>query len=185
MIRRSLRTLSVLAVLLSLSVLTMSGIALADNRWPLHWKQNPGGGYDRWVPYVDQTNPSIYGSYWDHVASHYYYADDHIYPYEACSGCGGNIVGKSYYYNASWWGLTQVLSDDGTHQFAVDVHLDEADSLTGSQIHSLICHELGHAVGLAHRSLPDWSCLRSGDVWPEDFDAHDTSTLWNYYYHTD
>lgn len=167
-----------------LLVLFPSSGALASNSLSYHWPQNPGGGYSRWVNYVDQTNAAVYGNLFDHVAALYYYADNRVYPYEVSSSSARDIDAYSGLYYASWYGL-MTPTYSGSHLSYATVQLDEADGLTSSQNHSLICQELGHALGLDHQTATD-SCMYPTDAyWPEDFNTHDTSTLWGLYGHTD
>ncbi len=66
----------------TLTALTASTILVLTQLTPIsathaydterHWEQNPGGGLNRWVPYKDRTNHTVFGSWYQHNMIHYY-----------------------------------------------------------------------------------------------------------------
>lgn len=165
---------------------------LASNTLGVHWPQNPGGGYPRWEPYHDHTNPSIYSNVFNHTFALYYNASNNWYPYQVCNTCFNVIDGVNAYYNdPGFIGAAQITYNSGTgHISFVTIKLDDADlaGRTYDEQHAVTCQEQGHAGGLDHVFSPtSTSCMRYGGYgWPPtDFTQHDTDTIWSIHQHTD
>lgn len=50
----------------------------------------------------------------------------------------------------------------------------------GDERKSIMCHELGHTVGLKD-TTPSTTCMREGSVYPLHFDSHDVSQINSHY----
>jgi hypothetical protein len=185
------RRLLALGAAVALLVGTVQTPAFASNTlYGLHWQQNPGGGYPRWVPYHDHTNPTIYSDVFNHTFALWYYANNNWYPYQVCNTCSTKIDGVNAYYNdPSFIGAAEV-SYSGSHITFVTIKLDDADlsGRTYNELHAVTCQEQGHAGGLDHvYSAGSTSCMRYGGYgWPPtDFNQHDTDTLFSLNQHID
>ncbi len=178
----------VLIPVLVLALAIQSQIAVGSHAFPFHWQQNPGGGYPRWVPYHDHTNPNIYSDVFNHTFAHYYNADNNWFPYQVCNTCNNSIDGLSANYNDPAWIGAAEITYTGSHINFVTIKLDDADlnGRTYNEQHGVTCQEQGHAGGLNHRS-ESTTCLRDGIYgWPPpDFDQHDTDTIKSIHQHID
>lgn len=157
----------------------------ASNAWgSWHWAQNPGGGLERWIAYHDHTDSTVYPSSIgvNHNAAIYYNADNYVKPYRIDGGSPKINFYSDTYNDPSWYGITTILSYSGSHMLDVEVKLDESDSLSDSQKHSLICQEAGHALSLDHQGGE--SCMND-NAWYEDADSHDHATIKSTHNHTD
>lgn len=177
------------ALFMALALVLMAARpAVAGNRWlSWHWPQNSGGGLSRWVPYHDHTDSSVFGEWFQHTMGHYYDANNRWYPYRVCNTCASNISGYSDRYPFSWYGETRVVQNSGWHFVVVEIFFNEATAsgLNDAKKHRLMCQEDGHAGGLDHRQSTDTCMYEYTDVWPQDFDQHDTSALYAIYEHSD
>lgn len=81
--------------------------------------------------------------------------------------------------------ISQVRDNEPNHYKWARVYLNHNTVDTDAQARKTTCHELGHVLGLAHRSTND-SCMRSGASPPIDKtpDDHDFNALENLYDHT-
>lgn len=79
-------------------------------------------------------------------------------------------------------GVTTLYQDRDRHLVGVRVDLTANRPLSGNQRLSLACHELGHAVGLGHRSGGE-TCMVNGRRFPLYPDAHDYDDLERQYMH--
>ncbi|MBA2313144.1 MAG: hypothetical protein H0V97_10145 [Actinobacteria bacterium] len=82
-------------------------------------------------------------------------------------------------YRADWLGHT-TLANDGEHIVAATVRVNDRFGTGAKFRRFVVCHELGHSLGLWHRNKGD-SCLNGG----QRPDAHDLDTLAEIYGHTD
>ncbi len=99
----------------TLTALTASTILVLTQLTPIsathaydterHWEQNPGGGLNRWVPYKDRTNHTVFGSWYQHNMIHYY-ESNYWRPYQVSSDQPADIIGKTYWDSGEWWGFT-------------------------------------------------------------------------------
>jgi len=100
----------------------------------------------------------------------------------ACSSSGGNI---QVCLSKRVGGLARWTNDSANHFFGVAVRLDRYHPTYAA---ALACHELGHALGLAHRlqSEQNTTCMSpavgAGQTHP---DAHDFATVDAQTNHTD
>lgn len=158
----------------------------------MHWEQDPGGGLNRWVPYKDRTNHDVFGNWYQHNMTHYYESDNYWRPYRVSSDEPSSIVGKSYWDAGEWWGFTGFPDTNAPashrHVYRAVSEFNDRTMAAASdfRIHTLMCHEIGHAGGLNHNPLED-SCMFQNHFLAtnEDFTNHDRREIKRLHDHSD
>ncbi len=86
------------------------------------------------------------------------------------------------------FGLTAIPSGASGH-FTTDVNIRidrQCDSRNADDRRELVCHEMGHSIGLDDRALSAVTCMRTGNMIGRRLpDAHDYEVLHNSYNHND
>ena len=92
---------------------------------------------------------------------------------------------REYNANDGNYGVTY-LNWSGSHFTSVSVYLNNRTVTNPTQHRKSTCHELGHALGLLHRSQTS-SCMRQGNAVTDHIsmypDAHDFNALHALYNH--
>ncbi|MEX2394909.1 MAG: matrixin family metalloprotease, partial [Actinomycetota bacterium] len=87
----------------------------------------------------------------------------------------------NFRYGATGWAGLSQFQLQGKHIRRASIKLNE--TYLGSKHRKTTCHELGHGLGLAHRSDPS-SCMMQGSGVRAHPDAHDYRMLEKIYGHT-
>lgn len=137
------------------------GTARSEECPPIHWANN-GFGHPQ-VNFVDYS-----GSNWPVDSAVYTWNQaegiDSTYVYQNCPGQPGTHcvpVFSGNYGATGWAGLTNYQYDPNTRNFndgGVNVYLNDFYSYNADGFRQDSCHELGHALGLAH-NVQDYSCM--------------------------
>ncbi len=113
-------------------------------------------------------------------------------PYQVSSDQPADIIGKSYWDSGEWWGFTGApdTNDPAAHRHvyrAVSEFNDRTMAeAPASEIHTLMCHEIGHAGGLDHNPLKA-SCMYVNHflATDQDFTDHDRREIKRLHDHSD
>ena len=95
------------------------------------------------------------------------------------------LCGSSY-PTASWLGLTSVWVNGRNNIQYVTIEVNLAKTWTWERRRFVACHELGHALGLVHRSevsgpscmLPNFSMVDASPAIPDDTDLANLAALY-------
>lgn len=168
-----------------------------------HWS---GGGYADprvWIKDTTGSNWPVYAvtTNWDrssHIDMFYQYGScpggTHcvaVYEYssdDTNAGYTGGILEYTFYGDA-WsghyldpggqWGHPYVKLND---YYVTHVLSWKGSTLSASDRESTACHEIGHAIGLAHHA-EDTSCMNNGNFWYTYVNNHSWSDLGDIYGH--
>ncbi len=187
--RRRSRTLTSLvasAILVVVHTASVSATHAYDTE--VHWQQNPGGGLNRWVPYKHRPADGVFADWYQHNMVHYYEADNRLRPYRVYGSDPAEIVAKSYWDAALWYGDTKSQTNAPEyprHFTRVDHIFNERTLTTSSDIHTVMCHEIGHAGGLDHNPSTSSCIYQSHFSAAEDFTEHDSDEIKSLHGHSD
>jgi hypothetical protein len=178
-------------LILSLVVAALSAAAepaLASHAGPGHWSRDGLGTAQAY--FVDHT-----GAQWPVSTSVYRWNEatrPRSYYVTSCPSSSLHCIHVRGYNNGTApdpscvgaYGCTFVPVGAGNHFGNVRVYLNNTTVNTEYQHRKTTCHELGHALGLHHRSTND-SCMRQGTSPPISRfpDDHDYAGLANLYNH--
>jgi hypothetical protein len=162
--------------------------ALAGHAGPGHWSRDGLGTAQAY--FVDHT-----GTQWPVSTSVYKWNEatrPRSYYVTSCPSSSLHCIHVRGYTNGTApspscvgaYGCTFVPVGAGNHFGNVRVYLNNTTVNTAYQHRKTTCHELGHALGLGHRSTND-SCMRQGESPPISRfpDSHDFGGLANLYDH--
>lgn len=184
---RTLTSLTASAMLVLTQLTPVSATHAYDTEF--HWEQNPGGGLIRWVSYRDRTNHDVLGTWFLHTMNHYYEADNRWRPYRVPNSDSSRMVGKSYYSEGTWWGVTFTTPPSPPSKHTVDAEFKFNEKTLGgapaSEIHTVMCHEIGHAGGLDHNPSTDSCVFKFHMQAEEDFLPHDSDEIKRLHGHSD
>lgn len=148
--------------------------------YAVHWEQNPGGGLNRWVPYKHRPANGVFADWYQHVMIHYYEADNRWRPYRVYGSDPAKIIAKSYWDAAIWYGDTKAQTTapaDHRHFIEVNHIFNERELTTSSEIHTVMCHEIGHAGGLDHNPSKSSCIYKNHFLAAQDFTEHDSDEI--------
>jgi hypothetical protein len=129
------------------------------------WKDNVNGAARRWNKMSDVVTLSrVNGS-------------------NVCNPVRRKIAVCSGNFGQGWAGLTEV-AQDGPHVVWALIRLDNSAAVAARAVS---CHELGHALGLAHRPQSETTSCMTSSVGAAQTrpDRHDIRTLRRIYRHVD
>ncbi|MGX6607701.1 matrixin family metalloprotease [Micromonosporaceae bacterium Da 78-11] len=180
--RRLVAVLS--AVLVALTGVTVAGAspAYASHVSGRHWAHD--GLSHSQIYFVDHT-----GSLWPVTTSTYKWNEAKGVDSYYVSSCPSSrlhcVDVREYNADDGNYGVTY-LSWSGVHYTSVRVTLNNRNATNATQRRKTTCHELGHVLGLEHRTVSS-SCLRSGNAVTLNIslvpDAHDFTALHDLYAH--
>lgn len=157
----------------------------------LHWRDNDPGFPRGYVYWHDQT-----GVEWPVFASAIEWDKetrlDAVYVSASSSCTSSHCVSVlEADLNAGCsapYGITDIPADSGGH-FTTDVRVRidrQCDSRNSADRRELVCHELGHTIGLGERASSANTCMRTGNMIGKTLpDAHDYDALHTSYNHDD
>lgn len=167
------------------------GLASADHRWNGHW---PRSSNPAEVKVVDSTTgawrDAVAGAArrWSKKSS---VIDISVAPgdssgstRQSCPAPKGGVRICNGNYSGSWAGLTEVTVA-GQHFQAASIKINEG--VAGGAKRAVMCHEIGHALGLDHRPGSDTSSCMTAAVSASQTkpDGHDLKMLKKIYRHAD
>jgi hypothetical protein len=190
-VRRSLIVLLLTAVFLGSASVAFAGHPLlqADgDRY--HWADNDPSFPRGYVYWQDQTGAEwpVYSSAieWDKASRL-----DAVYTSGSCTSSHCVTVREVSFNNvgcAPPYGETSVPTTTAGH-FTTDteVRIDaQCDNRNAADRRELVCHEMGHSIGLGERASSSATCMRTGNMVGRTLpDGHDYEALYNSYDHND
>jgi hypothetical protein len=155
----------------------------------LHWADNDPGFPRGYVYSQDQT-----GAEWPVFSSAIKWDEesrlDAVYTSGSCTSSHCVTVHEAALAAgcSAPFGVTAIPAGAAGHFTTnVDVTIDaQCDSRNAADRRELVCHELGHSIGLGDRAASNVTCMRTGNMIGRTLpDAHDFEALHNSYNHND
>jgi hypothetical protein len=155
----------------------------------LHWRDNDPGfprGYMYWQDTTGAAWPVFSSAIeWDRASRL-----DAVYTSGSCSNSHCVTVRTSALAAgcSAPYGVTAIPSGpEGHFTTDVNVQLDaQCSSRNAADRRELVCHELGHSIGLDDRAASAVTCMRTGNMIGRQVpDGHDFEALANSYNHND